>query len=303
MTREAYEQIAGKVVPGSRLLRIWELEGGVSAQVTGLEIEKPDGQLKKLIVRRHGAADLARNPHVAADEFHLLKRLHAAGLPVPEPYAADESGGILPSPYVVIAFIEGREDFAPSDPEGCSMQLADHLAGIHQVDIDAYQLQFLPKQDEIYAGLVARRPVRLDKSLDEGRIRDSLERVWPLPRVNRIGLLHGDYWPGNILWKDGRLAAVIDWEDAALGDPLADFANAGLEILFAFGEDAMTTFRRRYMSRMTALDYANLPYWELCAALRPASKLSEWGLDAETEKRMRERHKRFVNRIFDELSR
>ena len=58
------------------------------------------------------------------------------------------------------------------------------------------------------------------------RIRDMLASAWPFPRPNPPALLHGDYWPGNILWKDGRLAAVIDWEDACLGDPLVDLAMA-----------------------------------------------------------------------------
>jgi aminoglycoside phosphotransferase (APT) family kinase protein len=40
-------------------------------------------------------------------------------------------------------------------------------------------------------------------------------------------LLHGDFWPGNALWRDGALVAILDWEDAAIGDPLADVANAG----------------------------------------------------------------------------
>ena len=61
-------------------------------------------------------------------------------------------------------------------------------------------------------------------------------------------LLHGDFWPGNILWRYGQLVAVIDWEDAALGDPLADVANSRLEILWAFGIDAMQSFTHYYQS-------------------------------------------------------
>ena len=61
--------------------------------------------------------------------------------------------------------------------------------------------------------------------------------------------------------------AVIDWEDAALGDPLADVANSRLEILWAFGIAAMIGCTRQYRS-MTAVDFANLPYWDLCVALR-----------------------------------
>jgi aminoglycoside phosphotransferase (APT) family kinase protein len=50
--------------------------------------------------------------------------------------------------------------------------------------------------------------------------------------------LHGDYWPGNLLWNDGKLAAVLDWEDAERGDPLADIALARLDICWAFGDAA-----------------------------------------------------------------
>jgi thiamine kinase-like enzyme len=100
-------------------------------------------------------------------------------------------------------------------------------------------LSFLPKLDHLYTEKLKNRPVILDESLSEGRIRDMLESVWPLPRVNQAALLHGDFWPGNILWKNGRLTAVIDWEDAALGDPVADFANSRLEILWAYGRKAM----------------------------------------------------------------
>jgi len=83
----------------------------------------------------------------------------------------------------------------------------------------------------------------------EGHIRDALEAVWPLPQRNTSVLLHGDFWPDNSLWKDGQLVAVIDWEDAALGDPLADVANSRLEILWAFGIDTMRNFTHQHQSQ------------------------------------------------------
>ena len=103
------------------------------------------------------------------------------------------------------------------------------------------------------------RPAIVDKTGDEWRIRDTLEAVWPLPQRNSPVLLHGDFWPGNILWKDGQLVGIIDWEDAALGDPLADVANSRLEVLWAFGIDAMQSFTRQYQA-MTTIDFINLPY-------------------------------------------
>ncbi len=82
------------------------------------------------------------------------------------------------------------------------------------------------------------------------------------PRV----LLHRDCWPGNVLWKDGRLAGVIDWEDVAVGDPLSDLGNTRLELLFNFGLDAMEAFTPVYASRI-GVDLTHLPYSDLAAAL------------------------------------
>ena len=64
-------------------------------------------------------------------------------------------------------------------------------------------------------------------------------------------LLHGDYWPENILWgENGEIAAVLDWEDAALGDPLSDVAACRVELRYKFGVDAMGRFTRAYEQRL-----------------------------------------------------
>jgi aminoglycoside phosphotransferase (APT) family kinase protein len=298
---EQFEQVALKIEPQGRLLRRWELKGGVSAQVTVLEIERPEGIIKKVVVRRHGEADLEQNPHIAADEFKLLTIVRAAGIPAPTPCFFDQSGTILRTPYIVLEYVEGETDFAPADLDDFVRHFTTQLARIHKVDGASPDISFLPNLEDSYAEKFKFRPEKLDESLDEGRIRDVLEAAWPLPRRNDPVLLHGDYWPGNILWKDGRIAAIIDWEDARLGDPLADLGNSRLEVLWAFGIDAMNSFDYHYKSQ-AAIDYSNLPYWDLCAALRPAFKIAEWAGDEATEQRMRERHKLFVTQAFEQLA-
>lgn len=296
-----FAQVAQKLDPHSKLLRTWELKGGVSAQMTALEIERPDGQTKKMIVRRHGEVDLTHNPQVAADEFELLRLLRSVGLATPTPYYLDQSGEIFSTPYLVLEYIEGKPEFAPAHVPDLILQLAATLVKIHSVDCSKLDVSFLPQQAQIYAEKLRARPANVDESLDEGHIRDALEAVWPLPQRNTPVLLHGDFWPGNTLWKDGQLVAVIDWEDAALGDPLADVANSRLEILWAFGIDAMQSFTQQYQA-MTTIDFTNLPYWDLCAALRPVAQIAQWGLEDTTEKTMRERHRWFVTQAFEKLS-
>jgi aminoglycoside phosphotransferase (APT) family kinase protein len=254
-----------------------------------------------MIVRQHGEVDLNHNPHIAADEFKLLQLLHSVGLATPTPYHLDQSCEIFSTPYIVIEYIEGKPEFAPSNLPDLILQFATHLSRIHHVDCSKLDLSFLPQQEKIYAEKLRERPAKVDESLDEGHIRDTLEAAWPLPQLNTSVLLHGDFWPGNILWKDGQLVAVIDWEDATLGDPLADVANSRLEILWAFGIDAMQSFTHQYQS-MTIFDFTLLPYWDLCAALRPAFKIAEWAADDSAEKTMREGHRWFITQAFEKLS-
>lgn len=296
-----FEQVIYKLAHQSKLLRSWELKGGVSAQVTALEIERPDGQRQKLIVRRHGAADLQRNPQIAADEFRLLHSLHFAGLAVPRPYLLDQSGEIFATPYVVLEYMEGQPEFAPAHLSDFLLQIATQLARIHQADGAKLDISFLPQQETIYAGRLRARPAQVDESLDEGRIRDALEAIWPLPQRNPAVLLHGDFWPGNLLWQDGWLVGVIDWEDAAIGDPLADLANSRIELLWAFGSDAMQQFTQQYQA-LTSVDCANLPYWDLCVALRHAAHAAAWATYAYAEHAMREGYRWFVTQAFEQLS-
>jgi aminoglycoside phosphotransferase (APT) family kinase protein len=293
---EKLRQLVERIDPQSTLLRTWQLTGGVSAQVTAIEVEQPDGQTHKMIVRRHGEIDRAQNPHLARDEFKLLQIAQSRGLAAPKPYYCDESGALFPNPFIVIEYIEGDTEFVPSNLGDYVLQAAAQLAKIHGVGSSS-ELDFLARQGKGFG----ERPATLDYSLDEGRIRDALESISPLNQANGSTLLHGDFWPGNILWRDGELVAVIDWEDARVGDPLSDLANSRLEILFAFGIAAMHDFTRQYYESRTAIDFTNLPFMDLCAALRPCSKLSGWGLDESTENRMREGHRVFVAQALEKL--
>lgn len=296
----SFAQLIQQIEPQSRLRRAWQLKGGVSAQVTALEIERPDGQSTKLIVRQHGAVDRAHNPNIAADEFKLLQILQAASLAAPRPYFVDPAGAMLGSPCIVIEYIEGAPEFAPANLTELIMQMASQLAQIHTLDGTRSELAFLPPIEKRYTQLLVNRPATLDAAFDEARIRDTLVAVWPLVHSNRATLLHGDFWPGNLLWHAGRLVAVIDWEDAALGDPLADLANTRLEIMWAFGGGAMQEFTRRYQS-LAAIDLAQLPYWDLCAALRPIPKIAEWTDDATTQQSMRASLRTFIDQALAHL--
>ncbi len=128
--------------------------------------------------------------------------------------------------------------------------------------------------------------------------------------MNKTGLLHGDFWLGNLLWDDDKLVAVIDWEDAKYGDPLLDLANSRLEISWAFGEDAMEHFTQFYLAYMPSLDLSQLPYWELCVAhQKPTTDFDEWAEDWNdydrpdmTGETFHTRYKWFIEQALRQLS-
>jgi aminoglycoside phosphotransferase (APT) family kinase protein len=153
---------------------------------------------------------------------------------------------------------------------------------------------------------LTRRPA--DDSLREELVRRHLDPRWP-PASSETCVLHADYFPGNIVWHDGDVAAVIDWESAALGDPMADVASTRLDLRWTYGPAATEAFTERYLA-LTDRSTATLAVWELIAALRPAGELSAWAVDMAafgrpdlTTDAMRAEHHAFVDDTLDRLDR
>ena len=298
--KDKFQQIIDKAFPGAKLIGYKTLEGGVSAQVFSVEATLPNGNLQKVVVRQYGEANLQADPNIATHEFQLLSLLKTRHLPIPAPFYADETCKILPSPFLVIEFIEGQTIDEPADPLDFVRQMADALTKVHQIKPTA-ETAFLPDQQQVFTKKLALTPAQLDNSLSEGLIRETLAKYWPPTQQNSSVLLHGDFWPGNTIWSDDKLVGVIDWEDAGVGDPLADLGNGRLETLMFFGLEASEMFTSYYKTLMPHLDYSNLPYWDLCAALRPAGEMADWGLDNETLHKLQTGHKQFVNRAITDL--
>lgn len=290
--REAFELLATRIHPEGKLLRTWELEGGVTAEVTAFEIARPDGGTERLVARRQGSRRLP-----AGHEFRLLQLLSAHRVPAPRPRYLDAGGEIFSAPCVVVDYVDGRPGPASAEEAEFLRQFTTALAGIHRVDRSTANVSFLP---ELELDAEVRRHARVDGA--DAHVRHALEAAPPLARRNASVLLHGDFWPGNTLWKNGRLVAVVDWEDAAVGDPIVDVANARLELLWALGEEAMEEFTRRYRVMMPGVDLTDLPHWELRADLRLSPRIADWGLDEATERTMRAGREAFVAQALERLT-
>ena len=310
--KQQFAQVIQGIAPQSKVRRTWPLQGGISATMTALEIEHPNGKISKVIVRQPSAGTLQQTPQAAANEFKLLEIMRLLGLATPVPFYLDPSGAIFATPYLVIEYIEGKPEFAPVNVTDYTCQLATHLAKIHQVDGAQPELAFLPQQGKDFVETSDRLSTAADQALAVDYIRAILRAHWPTTHWNAPALLHGDFWPGNVLWQDEQLVAVIDWEDAKVGEPLTDFAISRLDILCLLGVDAMQAFSQHYQS-LLPIDTTNLPYWDLCAALRLVrmadANFADWaaffppfGRADITEQSLRTHYQFFITQAFAKLA-
>jgi Ser/Thr protein kinase RdoA (MazF antagonist) len=291
-----------RIQPDWRVVRIWPLAGAVSAQVSGVEAEGPDGRRHTLVLRQYGAANLQSDPHSAQTEYRLLQLLSAAGLPVPRPYLVDESGAIVPGPCLLEEFMDGERVDDPPDLACFTRQLAATLAALHDAGFARADVPFLADVGDHVWHQLGTGPHSLDAFVPAAAIRQTLQANWPPPQVSKPVVLHGDYWPGNVLWRDGRLAGVIDWEDAAFGDPLADLAIARLEIGWFFGTSAMDMLTDGYLALRPAVDITTLPLWDLRAALRACEfTMDTWGLPPDRLASVRAAHREFAISAMSQL--
>ncbi len=287
-----------RAFPRCRVGREERLNGGVSARATLVELTLADGTMRSVVVRRPTRDTRADALRVVEREHALLSRCTDLGIVAPRPWFLDTEAAA-----VVLEFVDGAPDFAPAQPRDMLEQLATQLVFIHSVPLDE-ALRLLERNSERAQERAAHTPQQPDVSLNEAHLRSLVRGLWPWPQHNPDALLHGDYWPGNVVWKDGKLAAVLDWEEAAIGDPLADVALSRLDIAWAFGDDAAETFTACYREQ-TRLDWLNLAHWDLSIALRPMGRLSHWAPayagppisrpDID-EASMRAGHQRFVAR-------
>ena len=218
------------------------IAGGRSNLTYRLEVSGPAGT-RLLVLRRPPLGHVLPTAHDMTREYRVLAAL--AGTPVPvAPLVApctDES--VIGAPFYVMEFVPGvvmraRADTAALTREQAaelSRCLADMLAAIHGVDVEAVGLGDLGRG----AGYLRRQLDRWQRQWQLSATREMpgydrlVQRLTAaLPAEGDVTLVHGDYRLDNALVAldpRPRIAAVVDWEMATLGDPLADL---GLTLVY-----------------------------------------------------------------------
>ena len=192
------------------------------------------------VLRRKPFGPLLPSAHAVDREYRLLSTLHPLGFPVPAPLAICSDPDVIGAIFYVMELAKGRPyadgalpEFDPATRRSMYDQLIDTLADLHAIDPQAAELGDFGKPGNYFERQVARwtRQYR-DSQTDYVPEMERLIVFLPetLPEQSRTSIVHGDYRIDNVVFDgDGTLTAVLDWELATLGDPVADFSYLAMQ--------------------------------------------------------------------------
>ncbi|MGW6928683.1 phosphotransferase family protein [Lentzea sp. NPDC054927] len=210
------------------------------------------------VLRRPPLGHVLATAHDMAREFRVISALEATSVPVPHAHQLVEDTSVIGAPFYLMSEMPGvalrERSQAPwlnsEKATVLSRKLVDVLADLHSVDPDSVGLGDFGRPE----GFLARQVKRWGKQLDASRsrdlpgideLRDKLADT--VPDSPRVAIIHGDYRLDNALVTESplRISAVLDWEMATLGDPLADLGLLyvyweGLGVDTAAGSDPIT---------------------------------------------------------------
>jgi len=189
-----------------------------------------------VVVRRPPRGPLPPSAHDVLREARLLGALQRTPVRAPSVLAVCDDESVIGAPFYVMEEVQGNviTDSMPDaldtpDERGrVADELIDSLVELHSVDWTAIGLEGFGKP----SGYLERQLRRFNGLWEHNRTRE-------LPEVEEVGgwlaanmpdsppatIVHGDYRLGNTMFAAGspaRLVAILDWEMATIGDPLAD---------------------------------------------------------------------------------
>ncbi len=199
-----------------------------------------------------------------------LKVAERYGLPAPRLLGADLLGDL---PMTLESVVQGSSQWsAPSSVERLRAAGAV-LARIHAVSITPYDvLPFRPRPIAVDDFATDRREGRL-LTTPLLQAADEAVPAYGLPISEHV-FLHGDVWPGNLLWTGDEIAALIDWKTAGVGARGVDLCELRKQAAISFGPEAPAEVLHGY-ERAISAKADHIAYWDAVAALNTPTELYE----------------------------
>jgi aminoglycoside phosphotransferase (APT) family kinase protein len=215
---------------GARVINFGVMEDGHAGLTFGFEVVDGSSAPLGAYVLKTAPVGVARRGNTDVyRQAPLLRALKQCGLPVPEIPWASPDDDQLGTPFLVMERMPGRVFLvwephasfsrAPVRLRDIWIQAATLLARVHAIDWqralpDWEKPQPLPDEVGRWTKILrhAEDPAWLAAGTRLGTLLASC-----MPDGSPVGLVHGDYQPGNILYDGGRAGGLIDWELAAIG--------------------------------------------------------------------------------------
>jgi aminoglycoside phosphotransferase (APT) family kinase protein len=214
--------------PGIEATEVKVLPGGRSKYTIFISLQNATSLPAQFVMRQDTGS--GHIPTDVVDEYPLLLTLSKAGMPVPRPLHIERGTTALGGPFI---FVERVDGVVPGDyftgmkhlDARMAIDIARALGRMHSLDVGGLDVKRVSDSD-----LARDHFIPLVEYYRERWRRDGMEPsplveagyAWLLRQAQRSDgravLVHGDVGCHNMLHKDGRLAAMLDWELFHIGD-------------------------------------------------------------------------------------
>ena len=260
-------------VCGGEIVRSSQTSGGNRARSWALDVRRPDGTVAEAFLRYAPPRPAGVEPYTIHREAQVYRAIRDAGIRAPTIIAEHPTiQAILTDRASGIAEFRRLKD--PTAKQAIIREVMADLARLHARPTAGVRLDGGAESSRIADHVRAEIAIWRAMYEETGR-RDALLELafrWldgNLPDPDGpVALVHGDAGPGNFLFEDGRLTALIDWELAHLGDPMDDLAWLSMRCVMEPVPDFADALTHYQAAGGATLDVARILYHRVLVSTR-----------------------------------
>jgi len=247
--------------------------GGNRRRSFAVDVRTDDGRLLELFLRYDPRrTDPGAEPHTIEREADIYRAIAPIAIRAPRLVAENRAlRAILTDRAGGVAELRHLKD--PVAKQAIAHEFMDNLAALHAHDASSSTLDGAP------GGRIAgriRRELAIWKAMYEETGRGDplldLAFAWLEAHVpdpdDAVVIAHGDAGPGNFLYRDGHVTALIDWEFSHLGDPMDDIAWFSMRCVMEPVPDFLAALRHYETASGRTIDRQRLLYHRVLVSTR-----------------------------------